>query len=246
MVMSDIPSSQPGGERIVPTPLKETDTFSLSFRDGFTSVIFIDEHSFMTLPERLTLYTLIVSLQPYRVLEVGVCEGGSSRIMIRAMDDINRGHLYSIDPEPKVEHDLVSALAHRMTMKVGYSPQDVAELRELAGDGFDFAFIDGDHTYEAVLRDIRGVLKYLADVAYLAFHDAYYFQVRDAIDQAIKEHPDQLQDCGVICRSSTRDLRYVDEGKVVYWGGVRLVAFSRHGFGLREQLILLEEVARDT
>ena len=171
------------------------------------------------------LYSLIVSLQPYNVLEVGVCDGGSSKIMVRAMDDINRGHLYSIDPEPRVTQDLLQSLSHRMTLKRGYSPQDVAELRSQAGTGFDFAFIDGDHTYDGVVRDIRGVLEYLADSAYLLFHDSHYSEVREAIDTCVRENPEHFQDCGLICRTSVWEA-----DRSARWGGLRLLLFSRNRF----------------
>ncbi len=50
---------------------------------------------------------------------------------------------------------------------------------------FDFALIDANHTYDAVRRDIGGVLPYLADRAYLLFHDANYPDVKRAIDEAV-------------------------------------------------------------
>lgn len=211
--------------RIIPGPFDEAEVYARTFPPDFTKVIFDNAEAQMEAQERLALYTLTFCLQPRHVLEVGVCNGGSSRILVRALDDAGRGRLYSIDPQPQVAPELLHALQHRMTLKTGFSPDGIAELRALAGAGFDLAFIDGDHSFDGVVRDIRGVLEYLADTAYLLFHDAYYAEVRAAIDACIKENPRQLQDCGIICRTSVWEA-----DKAARWGGLRLVAYSRNGF----------------
>lgn len=219
------------GGRIIPTPVVET---AANFPASFTSVVFDATGSSMLLPERLTLYTLIVSLQPFHVLEVGVSEGESSRILVRAMDDINRGHLYSVDPAPRIAPELLHSLEHRMSIVTGHCPEVVADLRAEAEAGFDLALIDGDRTYEGITRDIRGILPYLADMAYMLFHDAYHHEVRLAIDDCIGENTEQLQDCGIICRASVQDDGNFGQEKAVYWGGIRLVAFSRNGLCRRD------------
>lgn len=211
--------------RVSPAPQDEHEVYQPPSSEDFTAVIFRNPEVLMEPQERLMLYALIVSLQPKNALEVGVCDGGSSKIMVRAMDDINRGRLYSIDPEPRVTPELLQSLGHRMTLKRGFSPQDVAELRAQAGTGFDFAFIDGDHGYDSVVRDIRGVLEYLSDSAYLLFHDSHYADVRMAIDACVAENPRQLQDCGLICRTSVWEA-----DRSARWGGLRLLLFVRRGF----------------
>ena len=52
--------------------------------------------------ERLLLYSTVLALVPERCLEVGVCEGGSSRIIHAALNDLGRGLLVSIDPHLRV------------------------------------------------------------------------------------------------------------------------------------------------
>lgn len=211
--------------RVIPAPLDETEVYPNTLARDFTEVILNNPDALMEAQERLALYTFTFCLQPRNVLEVGVNKGGSSRILVRALDDAGRGRLYSIDPQPLVSPALLETLQHRMALKTGFSPDGVAELRELAEAGFDLAFIDGDHSFEGVVRDIEGVLEYLADTAYMLFHDAYYAEVRAAIDKCVKENTAQLQDCGVICRTSVWE-----SDRSARWGGLRLVAFSRHGF----------------
>ena len=74
----------------------------------------------------------------------------------------------------------------------------------LAGQPFEFALIDGDHSYEGVLKDIEGVLPYLADQAYLLFHDCHYPEVEQAIETALRQNAGILIDCGILSVDRTR------------------------------------------
>jgi predicted O-methyltransferase YrrM len=54
-----------------------------------------------------------------------------------------------------------------------------------SGHRFRMAFIDGDHSYEAVCRDIRNVMPRLAPGGWLCFDDA--FSSYEGVDRAIRE-----------------------------------------------------------
>jgi len=55
-----------------------------------------------------------------------------------------------------------------------------------AGLRCKLAFIDGDHSYDAVARDIALIEPYLVPGAWLCFDDA--FSTYDGVDQAIRDH----------------------------------------------------------
>ncbi len=65
-------------------------------------------------------------------------------------------------------------------------------------DYFDFIYIDGDHSYEAVKRDIANCLPKLKKNGYIAGHDYGYslFNVKQAVDETVGI-PD-----GVFCDNS--------------------------------------------
>ena len=112
----------------------------------------------MTRAERLLLYTLIFTLRPNRYLEIGTFQGGSALVAAAAMDALESpGRMVCVDPEPKIDPKNWERLQHRATLLTGFSPQILPQAQEAAGGPFDFALIDGDHTYEGLVRDAKGV-----------------------------------------------------------------------------------------
>jgi len=169
--------------------------------------------------ERLMLYSLVFGIQPERALEIGTLYGGSTMIMCAAMDDVGKGKIACVDPEPRVTPEHWRLVEHRATMVQGYSPDVLPDAVSAVGGPFDFALIDGDHTHAGVVRDFEGVLPHLADEAWMLFHDAHYYEVRDAIDEVLAKHGDQLHDAGLV---STPDAPEPDNPEI-RWGGFRLV-----------------------
>src|SRR5262249_16740121 len=148
--------------------------------------------------ERAVLYALVFGTQPARCLEIGTLKGGSTVIICAALDDIGAGRIACVDPHPQVSPDTWSRVNHRATLIQGMSPDVLPRAAEAVGGAFDFAFIDGDHEREGVIRDIEGVLPLLAPTAHLMLHDAHYFGIREAIDEMLIKHQDCLLDCGMI------------------------------------------------
>jgi predicted O-methyltransferase YrrM len=169
--------------------------------------------------ERVLLYALICGLQPERALEIGTLYGGSTMIMAAAMDDIGKGRIACVDPQPRVAPEHWKLVEHRATMIAGLSPDVLAGAAEAVGGPFDFALIDGDHTKAGVIRDIDGVLNVLADEAWMLFHDAHYHDVREAIDERVTAHPDELHDAGILSTPAAPE----HDDPTIRWGGFRLV-----------------------
>lgn len=181
----------------------------------------LDAPAELLLPERLLLYALVRGLRPARCLEIGSHFGGSTSIMCSALDDVGAGALVCVDPDPLVPTDVWATVMHRATMVQGHSPDALREARERVDDAFDFVFIDGDHTRDAVIRDVEGVLHHVTDGAHLLFHDCHYWEVRDAIDRCI-ERSRTLLDCGTLSTSSTEPIAALD-GSTARWGGFRML-----------------------
>jgi len=171
--------------------------------------------------ERLLLYSLIQALRPKRCVEIGTHKGGSALIITAALDEVGSGSLVCIDPTPLVAEEHWTRVAHRAVLLTGESPGALAEAARVAGGSFDFAFVDGDHSYHGVLRDMEGVLSVLADEAFILCHDAHFPEVAEAIDATLQVRADLVTDCGLLSVDRSID----DEGRV--WGGLRLLRFSR-------------------
>jgi predicted O-methyltransferase YrrM len=171
--------------------------------------------------ERLLLFSLVRALRPSRALEIGTHKGGSAMIIVAALDEIGAGTLVCIDPAPVVSEADWGRVAHRATLLEGKSPDVLDEARAVVGGPIEFAFIDGDHGYGGVLRDIEGVLPLLADGAYVLFHDAHFREVRQAIDHCLMRYALRLMDCGMLSVEENRDPTQHD----VVWGGLRLLRY---------------------
>jgi predicted O-methyltransferase YrrM len=182
--------------------------------------------AWLSMPERVLLYGLVAGLQPTRTLEIGTFQGGSTLIICAALDDLGSGSIVCVDPNPRVAPETWDAVRHRATMVPEGSPGALARAAEIAGGGFDLAFIDGDHSKAGVERDIEATLPTLSDEAHVVFHDANYAEIRDAIDEAVARHRTELSDAGMISVDASPDLPAADGSEVV-WGGIRLLRFRR-------------------
>jgi acetyltransferase-like isoleucine patch superfamily enzyme/predicted O-methyltransferase YrrM len=182
--------------------------------------------AWLSMHERVLLYGLVGGLQPERILEIGTFQGGATRIMCAALDDLGSGSIVCVDPNPRVAAEHWEAVRHRATMVSEGSPEGLDLAATIAGGGFDLALIDGDHSKAGVQRDLEATLPKLSDEAHLLFHDAHYVEVQEAIDEAIARHPDELSDAGLI--SVDASLGVPDgQGQKADWGGLRMLRFRR-------------------
>lgn len=174
--------------------------------------------------EQVLLYALVFGLAPRRVLEVGVMHGGGSRIIHAALSDLGRGVLVALDmaPQLRIEWD---SIADRATLLVGKSPDDLARAMEIAGGPFDFVFLDGNHSVEGVKRDLDGLMRVTARGAVILAHDAHYWEVARAFDEAIRSGM-PIRDSGLVTSTGNAPedggggMRPPDGGPIV-WGGLR-------------------------
>lgn len=153
----------------------------------------------------LSIREAICSLRPsYRYFEIGSHLGGSIQPHVV---DVRCTGIFSIDPRPAEQPDE----RWRETYKYeGNSTERMLEgLRKIPGSDigkvrcFDcaswdlptgaiegevhFAFIDGEHTNAAVLRDYASTARFLAQPSVLAFHDSF------ATASALLDIRDELQ-----------------------------------------------------
>ena len=179
----------------------------------------------MSRAERLLLYTLIFTLRPTRYLEIGTLHGGSALIVTAAMDTLDSsGKLVCVDPNPRISPEHWEKLKHRSTVVEGFSPDVLSKAQQIAGGPFDFVLIDGDHSYEGLMRDAVGVLPFVSNGAYILFHDSFFSEVRRGLDDFVKEYADQVVDFGAM----TREVTLQQTNAVpIEWGGLRMVQVRR-------------------
>lgn len=135
----------------------------------------------MESPENTTkgLLDLIEETKPVSVLEIGSLRGVSTELFL-----LNSRQVYAIDPW---ESDFILGLFiencgwyPHLVWKRGKSPDD---LKDLPSNSYDLAYIDGDHSYEAVKKDLE-VCKRIC--RRIAGHDYNIADVQRAVDEVGK------------------------------------------------------------
>jgi predicted O-methyltransferase YrrM len=140
------------------------------------------------------LYSIIWSKSPKNVLEIGRWHGWSSVIIFGALEDRGHGHLYSVDIEDRTNSIIKSIIEHRTTF-ITASSADILSLKSLDQLQFEVVFIDGDHSYEAVLADLKNTYKILTKEAWILLHDDDWDDVQKAINTFLSQTNDVI-DCG--------------------------------------------------
>lgn len=132
------------------------------------------------------LYELICQHAPDRVLEIGTARGGTLYLWAQAAG--KHATLVSVDlpggdfggAYPECRMPFYQAFAREgqqlfLERADSHQPETLALIRQrFAGNPIDFAFIDGDHTYEGVRADFEDYGPLVRPGGIIAFHDILY------------------------------------------------------------------------
>jgi predicted O-methyltransferase YrrM len=112
------------------------------------------------------------------VVEIGVAEGGSAWELRQVIEP--SGTLYLVDPYPPgalFGLNMARLVAERLVGNINrgnlvWIRQRSDEAARAWSRSIDFLFIDGDHAYEAVLKDWQTWSRHIRVGGVVAFHDA--------------------------------------------------------------------------
>ena len=160
----------------------------------------------------ILLYSLIAKYKPKNVLEIGTAEGYSALCMAWAMTDYDiNGRIFTIDPKPfdvpikreitweeNPKHDTVLLSTKELWNKFA-NKEWIKKIEVLTGFSgeilqkkikefpkMDMGFIDGHHTYEAVIHDFYAFLQTASENFSLLFDD-YSYHVDVNVSKVINE-----------------------------------------------------------
>ena len=116
---------------------------------------------------------VVRKFRPKKILELGVAEGGSSIVILNAIQDIENSHLYSIDLS---SNEMVGFCVKNIFPKLSqkwslYKGNIAAKFIEKIGNGIDMAMIDTSHYEPGEILDFLIILPFLKEGAIIVFHD---------------------------------------------------------------------------
>ena len=151
-----------------------------------------DIQTHVTSAEKQALYRLASNLPPKSILvEIGSYHGASSACIASAIREPH-SLLYCIDTwmndAVSEERENTLSIFRKNTYLVSSRIKEVRgyshDVSHLIPEGIDFLFIDGDHSYKGVCRDIELYLPKLKNNAILVMHD----YLHDGVMRAIHDH----------------------------------------------------------
>ena len=123
--------------------------------------------------QREFLNGIVRKFKPKKILEIGVNAGGSSIVILNAINDFKDSHLFSIELNSA---EIVGECANKhfpeLTKKWTLFKGNIAtEFIEQIGNDIDMVFIDTSHVEPGEILDFIIVLPFLKENAIALFHD---------------------------------------------------------------------------
>src|ERR1035441_4917289 len=145
------------------------------------------------------MFTLLVELRPRRIVEIGSYLGRSTTFLALTLRALGGGELVAIDPHTG-DRQQMQAIGARTLPSFALSQAHIAAVGvedivkpivKRSADAaaswdqpIDFLFIDGWHSYDAVIEDGRAWLPHLSPMGVVFFDDySRYREVHDAVNR---------------------------------------------------------------
>ncbi len=127
-------------------------------------------------------------------VEVGVLDGGTSLYLLHylpnlrlvSVDPYLSYHEYDAERMAKAEEKALSRLAPLGDRSIRLKKTSVEAASTLPDNSFDFAFIDADHSYEAVKQDLAAWYPKVRSGGLFSGHDFRWEGVKNAVVEFAK------------------------------------------------------------
>jgi len=168
------------------------------------------------------LYDLIRRVEPEVMVETGVCNGFSSSVILKAMEENGSGHLYSVDLPVNIDEvnsevrtgavlppgkdsgwAVPDDLRKRWTLRVGNTYHELPKIFEEISGKIDIFLHDSDHSYETMMFEFALAWRNLKEGRFLLadnidFSEAF-FHFTEA--KGLKRY--RVADMGMMIKKST-------------------------------------------
>jgi len=140
----------------------------------------------MDVKDGTILYHLCKKRSPDVVLEIGTFHGHSGGYMLSALEENNKGFLYTIEVNEEyigianVNLNKVSKRYKILSGVASISLKGRVLMKDKWAKPIDFLFVDGDHSFESVKSDLEMYEPFITKNGIIACHD-YYGVVKNAV-----------------------------------------------------------------
>lgn len=120
------------------------------------------------------IWKVVTTRKPSKLIEIGRWLGGST-ILHAAAANLSGGQLTSVDLKVKMPHYAEDELILKHLNKMNLDNVVIVvgdSRRYIPQDKMQYAFIDGDHSYDGVKSDFENIMQYVSTGADVLFHDA--------------------------------------------------------------------------
>lgn len=136
------------------------------------------------------LYGLVRALKPTVALEIGTYKGFSALCIAKALHENKNGLLHIVDcdsqfPPEGIPDILLCRIRHHEMNSV--SPEFHDLLAKL--EPIDFAFIDGNHSFNYCNRDFKAVYPCVSEGGIIVLHDSDTPGVRKLVNEISGQYP---------------------------------------------------------
>jgi predicted O-methyltransferase YrrM len=147
---------------------------------------------------------MVMALQPDVVLETGTHKGRSTQAIASALVFNNRGHLWTVDMEDFGVAESGALSPHeleRTTLNIGTTPGALEDMLQSEANPkgmpapIEFAYLDGDHTYEGVRAELEFVHAHSKKGCTVMLDntlDGAWVDVEKAVSEWVKNEPYQF------------------------------------------------------
>ena len=156
----------------------------------------ITENSEMTPEDHAFILGLLSIHKPAKILEIGVCAGGTTNLLLQALP--KEATLFSVDIEKQYPRDrskLTGYVAERhydertQARWVRYFGYDIASCIAEIGHGVDFTIIDTTHVLPGEFLSFLAAFPYMSDGSVLVLHDI----ANHALHKMLLPNPSEYQ-----------------------------------------------------
>lgn len=148
------------------------------------------------------LYGLVRAIKPTNAVETGTFEGFSAINIARALKNNGQGILWTIDSDDYGAKKMFKDYNVKQwtNQVIGSSPDSLEKI--VSQNNINFAFLDSDHTYDAVFSELEVLHRYFKIESYITGHDYYrYGCIKRAVDDFVDKYPNMYEK--VIIRTFT-------------------------------------------